>query len=125
MEIKNKNNIIFIKLDATIYDVEMLHKCFYWYTEDFIVEITKKRNIVEIQLSKKESSDIKVSGNEYEKIINKIKNDIIDFKSRDIVTKETKNIRDLLIAKAFYPLDEGVENPPGDISDPVGFNIDE
>jgi hypothetical protein len=47
---------------------------------------------------------------------------LIDFSLRDIVTKETQNIRDLLIAKAFSN-GEFDEEPTGDASDPVGFNV--
>ena len=125
MKILFKNHTILIKLDIEIYNIEMLHKCFYWYTDEFIVEIKQKKNTAEVKLSMKDLLKLNRDSNEYKKLINKIKNDIIDFKSRDIITKETKNIRELLIAKAFYPLDEGVETPPGDISDPVGFNIDD
>ena len=53
--------------------------------------------------------------------IKKLKNDLIDFQVRDIVTKETKNVRDLLIAKAFATTDKYETNPPGEVSDPVGF----
>ena len=45
----------------------------------------------------------------------------MDFEVRNIVTKETKNVRDLLIAKAFASTDEYESEPPGEISDPVGF----
>ena len=49
------------------------------------------------------------------------KRDLIDFKLRDIVTKETQTIRELITAKAFayFDLDD---NPATEISDPVGFN---
>jgi hypothetical protein len=40
------------------------------------------------------------------------------------VTKETQNVRDLLIAKAFSN-GEFDELPPGDVSDPVGFSPNE
>jgi His-Xaa-Ser system protein HxsD len=56
-----------------------------------------------------------------ESIHQKIKRDLNDFKLRDIVTKETKIIRELIIAKAFAYYD--LENDPEtEVSDPVGFN---
>jgi hypothetical protein len=54
--------------------------------------------------------------------LQKLERDIIDFNLRDIVTKETQNIRDLLIAKAFSN-GEFDELPPGEITDPVGYNV--
>jgi His-Xaa-Ser system protein HxsD len=59
-----------------------------------------------------------------EELLQKLERDLIDFNLRDIVTKETKNIRDLLTAKAFSN-GEFDELPPGEISDPVGFNVNE
>jgi His-Xaa-Ser system protein HxsD len=51
----------------------------------------------------------------------KLERDLIDFNLRDIVTKETQNVRDLLIAKAFSN-GEFDEEPRGEVSDPVGFD---
>ena len=39
------------------------------------------------------------------------------------ISKETKNVRDLIIAKAFSDSDEFDSEPPGEITDPVGFKI--
>ena len=61
----------------------------------------------------------------WDEIEKKIKNDLVDFKTRDIINTETKDIRNILVAKAFYPYEEGLSKPPGDISDPVGFDIDD
>jgi hypothetical protein len=54
--------------------------------------------------------------------LQKLERDLVDFNVRDIVTKETQNVRDLLIAKAFSN-GEYDELPPGEISDPVGYDI--
>jgi len=42
--------------------------------------------------------------NNFENIKNKIEQDLFDFKLRHIISTETGNIRDLLIAKAFNPI---------------------
>ena len=55
-------------------------------------------------------------------IKDKIRTDLVDFKTRDIVTKETINIRDLLVAKAFAHSDDFDASPVGDVSDLVGFD---
>ena len=123
MKINLINNSISIAVDAKIYDHDMIHKCFYWYTDNYIVEIDEKKDKIVVTLSPKEETKIKE--NQFSTISKKIKNDIVDFKTRDVITKETKTIRELLIAKAFYPIEEGMEKPPGEISDPVGFEIDD
>ena len=58
----------------------------------------------------------------FNSIEKKIRQDLIDFKTRDIITEETRNIRDLIIAKAFSKIDDFDSQPPGEISDPVGFD---
>ena len=123
MKINLINNSISIAVDAKIYNLDMIHKCFYWYTDNYIVEIDEKKDKIVVTLSPKEET--KIEENQFSTISKKIKNDIVDFKTRDVITKETKTIRELLIAKAFYPIEEGMEKPPGEISDPVGFDIDD
>jgi hypothetical protein len=51
-----------------------------------------------------------------------VQRDLIDFSLRETINRETTNIRELLIAKAFSN-GEYDEIPPGEISDPVGFEI--
>ena len=75
-----------------------------------------------ICISPQSNSNIKLD--ELELYQQKLERDLIDFNLRDIVTKETMNIRDLLIAKAFSN-GEFDESPRSDVSDPVGFNVNE
>jgi His-Xaa-Ser system protein HxsD len=119
MKIEIRNNELHLLIEKEIYNEDVLHKCFYWYGANFIVEIENhSKEYFSICLQTKNESE------NWNDIVEKIKGDLIDFKLRDIVTKETKTIRELLIAKAFayYGLDE---NPTTEVSDPVGFNPDE
>ena len=54
-------------------------------------------------------------------LIREIKSDLIDFELRQIIYQETKVIKELLIAKAFAPTDKYENEPPGEVSDPVGY----
>ena len=103
-----------IVIDSNLYSIEVVYKCFYWYTSDYTVEIKSDQDSIRVILSnpKKEW--------EIENLNHKINTDLIDFKTRDIVFKETKNIREILIAKAFANSDEYDEQPPGDVNDPIG-----
>jgi hypothetical protein len=58
--------------------------------------------------------------NSLQKLKEKISQDLIDFKLRDIVFQETQTIRELLLAKAFANYEIG-DDPITDVSDPVGF----
>jgi His-Xaa-Ser system protein HxsD len=117
MEITLVNSeTISVLVDQSIYNMDTLHKCFYWYGADFSIDFKNvETNVCQITLISKDNSPLDV-----ESISKKIKTDLIDFKLRDIVTKETVNIRELLIAQAFanYELQE---DPTREISDPVGF----
>jgi His-Xaa-Ser system protein HxsD len=117
MEIDIQGNKLLVYVEKGIYNDDVLHKCFYWYSGDFNVDISNSSetlSLVQLQ-SKAETQD-------WSKIIEKIKRDLIDFKLRDIVTKETKSIRELIIAKAFayYGLND---EPITEISDPVGIDL--
>tara|TARA_R110002167_G_scaffold134051_7_gene319392 strand:+ start:11494 stop:11859 length:366 start_codon:yes stop_codon:yes gene_type:complete len=105
-----------LKVDSKIYSSEVLHKCFYWYGDKYSVTINKLGDFFVIDVS-----ELSKDGH-IEIIIDKIKKDIIDFKTREIIYKETKNIREILIVKAFSHNDEFAINPPGDVNDPVGFD---
>ena len=109
--------MIELSLDSSIYTLDAIKKCIYWYTDKFAVEIKQLDNQFIISLDpKNEEKNLDES-----EVIKKLKNDLIDFEVRNVVTKETKNIRDLLIAKAFATTDEYESKPPGEITDPVGF----
>ncbi|WP_316834424.1 His-Xaa-Ser system protein HxsD [Pedobacter nutrimenti] len=106
-----------IVVDGSIYSIDVLHKCFYWYGANFDVVIDDDN-----QGNLKVGMTSKLDGIDYEETISKIKRDLIDFKLRDIVTKETSTLRDLLVAKAFAYYEEPNNGPSSELSDPVGFD---
>jgi His-Xaa-Ser system protein HxsD len=125
MNLQNRieGNEIIVFADATLYSKDSIFKCLYWYGDKYHTTVSfADSNTYRISL--KPMSDNPLPQQQLEILLQKLERDLIDFNLRDIVTKETKNIRDLLIAKAFSN-GEFDELPPGDISDPVGFNINE
>lgn len=125
MSYRNKieGNEIIAFADATLYSKDSVFKCLYWYGDKYRTIVTlADGNTYKISL--KPVSEEPLSIEQAEKILQKLERDLVDFNLRDIVTKETKNIRDLLTAKAFSN-GEFDELPPGEISDPVGFNFDQ
>ncbi|MFA9211338.1 MAG: hypothetical protein ACEQR5_05890 [Moraxellaceae bacterium] len=95
----------------------------YWYGDKYHTNVSFADSNT-YKISVKSISDNPLLREQAEKLLHKLERDLIDFNLRDIVTKETKNIRDLLTAKAFSN-GEFDELPPGEISDPVGFNVNE
>lgn len=110
--------ILEFRLDQSHYSEGVVYKCFYWYLSKFHVSILSDPNnyIVRISSTKKDEFD-------EEELIVRIKNDLIDFKLREIVNQETHNIRELITAKAFAQYDFNInEENSFPISDPVGFD---
>lgn len=97
------------------YNESVLNKCFYWYGKDYNVNITENDTDYVIELSTVNGEILN-----QDILVHKINRDLNDFRLRDIVASETKNIRELLIAKAFSHYQD--DDPETVISDPVGFN---
>lgn len=113
-----KDGQIAVFLDSRIYSKEGISKCLYWYSDKFNISINIIGNHFKIEL-KPNMENQKL---ELEIILEKLVKDFLDFNLRQIVTSETQNVRDLLIAKAFSN-GEFDEPPIGEISDPVGFKF--
>lgn len=117
MDIKFQEDVLNLKIEKEIYSVDVLFKCFYWYGANFTIEIEDFSPTLHLVLLKSNNGEF-----DKEHLIEKIKRDLIDFKLRDIVNKETKIIRELLIAKAFANYIDLEEDPTTNVSDSVGFN---
>lgn len=117
MQFEGNHQELVITVDKLIYNLDVLHKCFYWYGNSFDVSIHDlNEQYYQIKLSPQQEGII------MEETVSKIKRDLIDFKLRDTVTKETRTIRDLIVAKAFAYYDSDDSHPTTDLSDPVGFD---
>ncbi|UPK68485.1 His-Xaa-Ser system protein HxsD [Chitinophaga filiformis] len=118
MELQVVDNELTLILDRAFYPESVLLKCFYWYSNAFEVEIMPfELTRYKIVLAHKDAQ-ITV---DWDTVIFKLKKDLVDFKLRQIVTDETKTVRELIVAKAFAYYDQE-EIPQSPITDPVGFN---
>lgn len=115
-----KGSEINVFADASIFNKEAIMKCLYWYGDKFHVDLQLNNSgFYNISLRLHESLETKPGDLEF--YLQKLERDLIDYSLRDIISRETKNIRDLLVAKAFSN-GEFDEEPQGNVSDPVGFN---
>jgi His-Xaa-Ser system protein HxsD len=123
MQHKNgiSNGEITVYATTSLYSKDSILKCLYWYGDKFHINISMESE-EEYRISLKPIPSSGLKEEELETYQYKLERDLIDFNLRDIVTKETKNIRDLLVAKAFSN-GELDELPPGEITDPVGFDV--
>src|SRR4051794_4154319 len=92
-------NELRILLEKQLYSEKIIFKCFYWYGKNYLVSIsTHSHSEYSVKLKPRINN---FSSEEWQPVIEKVSRDLIDFKLRDIVTQETKNIRELITAKAF------------------------
>ena len=122
MEMQNKihNGTIELVINGKVFSKDTVLKTMYWFGDKFLVDIAiKEENFL---VSLKPLSSLNLSSDDLEHYLQKAQRDLIDFSLREIINKETTNIRELLIAKAFSN-GEYDETPLGEISDPVGFEI--
>ena len=115
-----KDNEIIVFADTALYSKDSIFKCLYWYGDKFHTNLSFADSNT-YRVSVKPISTMQLCSDELENLLLNVERDLVDFNLRDIVTKETQNVRDLLIAKAFSN-GEFDELPPGEVSDPVGFN---
>ncbi|TSJ34929.1 His-Xaa-Ser system protein HxsD [Mucilaginibacter corticis] len=113
-----EGNSIFAYADERLFSKEAIFKCLYWYGDHFHTTVNINDGYYQLQLTTAQE----ISREELKLFLQKLERDLIDFNLRDMVSKETQNVRDLLIAKAFSN-GELDEDPPGEISDPVGFSV--
>jgi His-Xaa-Ser system protein HxsD len=106
--------------DAGFFSKDAILKCVYWYSHKFRINLNSIENAHhEIRLVPLQVNNLaQVS---LESWLVKIERDLLDFQLRSTISKETQNIRDLLVAKAFSN-GELNEQPTGQVSDPIGFD---
>jgi len=120
METTINDNKLTVFLDQELYSKEVLFKSFYWYGSEYEVSIgiADEKCYCVTLIGKADTTQAEAS---WDALIARIKQDLANYQLREILEKETREVRNLLIAKAFaYYEDE--EDPDTEISDPVGFN---
>jgi His-Xaa-Ser system protein HxsD len=115
----NGNEIV-VYADINLYAKEAIFKCLYWYGDKFHVSVSLENDAV-FRISLIPQGSGLAEATDLSLYLQKLERDLVDFNLRDIVSKETRNVRDLLVAKAFSN-GEFDELPPGDITDPVGYD---
>ena len=102
-ELRSENTFCFT-INASIFNERVLTKALYWYAESFIIYWNKnKDNLFEITLELKPSANMIYT---FEYVTHKFNHHLIDYKNRDLITNETKDIRNILYVKAFANNDD-------------------
>jgi His-Xaa-Ser system protein HxsD len=114
--VEASENHLELRLNRELYPEAVVFKCFYWYGNDFDVTVDRVDGAGELTVVLSAHRP-PLSGENLQQLISRIKRDLIDFKTRDIVARETQAIRELLVAKAFANSDEFDQPPLGSIAD--------
>lgn len=118
MDYQVVGDILKVTVDAKLYSEAVLFKCFYWYGNTFEVDINKVDETT-FEISMKYTTPGQTA--DWSNVVSRVKRDLIDFRLRQIVTEETRTVRELIIAKAFAYYEEE-EAPISSVTDPVGFD---
>ena len=102
-ELKSENTFHFI-IDVSIFNESVLTKVLYWYAESFVIYWSRSiDNMHEISLELKSNASKLYT---FEYVTHKFNQDLIDYKNRDLIVNETKDIRTILYVKAFANNDD-------------------
>ena len=116
MEIEVSGAGVEFLLDSQLYNEAVVFKCFYWYGAEYEVVIDRAADgkSLSVVLSPRTRA---LAAEQVDALVSRVRRDLVDFKTRDIIARETQSIRELLVAKAFANLDELDEPPLGSIAD--------
>lgn len=112
----NKNSLEI--LVPSQYSLQVVHKCMYWFTGKYDIQIAEDVNGICVRISPLNEFFTEEEINEIRIKVNK---DLIDYYLREQILAETKTIRELILAKAFSHFDDEMI-PESPVSDPVGFD---
>lgn len=96
-------NIISLDIDVELFSENVIFKTLYWYSGDYIIQSRKENDQITVLLEKKKDE---ISTTEFNRLKQKISQDLIDYKTREIIESQTRPIRQLLIIKAFATIDD-------------------
>jgi His-Xaa-Ser system protein HxsD len=96
--INNDENVIKFYLDKEIYSIKTIMKAAYNYIEDFYIMLNYCDGYIEVILEGKTSK----SYGKMKKYKGEFYNELLRQNIRYMISKDTKNIRELIIGRALY-----------------------
>jgi len=103
-----------LNVERELYDESVIYKCLYWYGGEYVVDVSIIDQFFVITLKARTGM---VDQKQAEIIVDKLKTDLIDFKTRQLIRNETDDIAKVLIAKAFTRSEDLDFKPPGSLSE--------
>ena len=97
-EVESDNRAI-VKIDSEIYSKEVVTKVVYWLSRDFTIMQSVEGKTWTLTLDSQKD----VAWNEVKKRLSQL---LTDYQMRELITTETKDIRNILFIKAFANVEE-------------------
>jgi His-Xaa-Ser system protein HxsD len=105
-------------IDRRVYSDAVVFKALYWLAGRYTVDV-RELDTGTLGVTIKSTSEV-MDDEWTAKIEARLTRDLIDFRTRQIVTDETRSIRDLLVAKAFADADiTSYETQPANATTPA------
>lgn len=101
--VKVDNKTIQCKIDGEIFNERVVFKSLYWFSGDYNIYSVLSDKLVILKIEKKKGL---FTDNDVNELRSNLNQSLIDFKTRDVINQETKNIREILLIKAFSNNDE-------------------
>jgi len=119
MKTKFDNSRAYYNIDTRIFSVEVIQKCFYWFTGDYLVDYEfQGDHYLQVTLSPLVDNQI-----DQMTLTARVSQDLNDFFLREKVAEQTRTIRELIVAKAFANFEEEEDFSMESVSDPLGFKL--
>lgn len=93
------NNRAIVKIDSEVYSKEVVAKVMYWLSRDFTILQSLDGKNWTLSIERKSA----VTWDEVKKRLSQL---LTDYQMREVITAETKDIRNILFIKAFANVEE-------------------
>ena len=93
------DNRAFVKIDSSIYSKEVVTKVVYWLSCDFTIMQNLDGKNWTLSLESQTATD-------WDEVKNRLSQLLNDYQMREVITAETKDIRNILFIRAFANVEE-------------------
>ena len=106
IELNPQGNVV-LNVDKSIYDESVIDKVLYWWAGDYV--ITRRNTPGTSVQTIIVSASNPITQEAFDRMRKKLSADFVDYKNRALITSETRDLRNILYAKAFANSDDFVE----------------
>ena len=103
----NPQGDVVLNVDKSIYDESVIDIVLYWWAGDYV--ITRRNTPGTSVQTIIVSASNPITQEAFDRIRKKLSADFVDYKNRAIIASETRDLRNILYAKAFANSDDFVE----------------